>query len=210
MPQIRVKEGFEIYPEGLYFLEVKNISIQEAKYGDNAGNQFLSWEDNILDAQDEQYIGETYRHTTPIDISPRSKYFPLLEVLGVVLPEDTKEIIYDTDDFIGQQFVASVKIEKISKGRNAGGDKNVFTQVWTPEAFQEQQQKASRMTTRLSSNSQTKLSQPQSGVNDTPNVQENSAPTETVKAPVVSNPPKEPITKRNNIFQGQNLSDFPE
>ncbi len=207
MATIKVKEGIEIYPEGLYYLRVKKIDIQEVKQGERAGDQFLTWEEDILDAGDESYIGETFKHTSPLIISPRSKYFRLLEVLGVPVPKDGEEVEYDTDDFIGQEFVASVGVSKITQGRNAGREKNEFKQLWTPQEFQEFQQKSTRLTGKLNPNQNTQQSQNQVGKL---NSNQNQVNTEVVKPSVPAESPAPPVSERKNIIHSSNLSDFPE
>jgi len=197
MATIKVKEGFEVFPEGLYFLKVKKIDVQEVKQGERAGNQFLTWEEDILDAHDDSYIGETFKHTTPLEISPRSKYFRLLEVLGVPIPKDGEEVEYDTEDFIGKEFVASVGISKITQGRNIGKDKNEFKQLWTPEEFQAFQEKSSKLTSKLNSSPA-----PKKEIRTTSLLEDVEETTETVSPP--------PISQRKNIINSPNLSDFPK
>lgn len=212
MPTIKVKEGIEIYPEGLYFLRVSKIEVQTVKQGERAGDQFLTWESLILDASDGNYVNETYKHTTPLAISPRSKYFRLLEVLGVTVPEDGEEVAYDTDDFINKEFVASVDISKITQGKNIGRDKNEFKQLWTPVEFQQFQQKS------------VKLGNKAAGPPEQPSVNvsfsENQTPATVNSQPVGTAPPQEkespaetvkaPISQRPNIINSTNLNDFPE
>jgi hypothetical protein len=147
MPVIKVKEGVNVIPTGLYVFQVKAINVQTAKRGMNAGNQFLVWEEDILEPED--FVGETFNHATPLNISPASKHFKLLNILGVPMPEEKQEVEYDTDNFIGKAFVAEVIVTKITDGANAGNEKNEFKNLWSPEGFQAHQNKAAALSNKL-------------------------------------------------------------
>lgn len=143
MAVIKIKEGFDARPEGIYVFQVKNIEVRTAEKGKNAGNQFLSWESIVQESPDHpDLVGESFYHTTPLGCSPRSKYYPLFAALGAGLREDEKEMEIDTDDFIGLEFVADVIITKVGDS-----ERNEFKNVWSVEKFIELQNKASKVGT---------------------------------------------------------------
>ncbi len=131
MAVIKIKEGYDVKPEGLYVLQVKEIQVKTAQKGNNAGNPFLSWEDTILEAPEQELVGESFFHITPPGCSPKSKHYPLFVALGYSIPEGKKEMELDTDDLPGKEFVAEIKITK-----DGDNEKNEFKNIWSIEGFQ--------------------------------------------------------------------------
>jgi len=161
MTKIVIKEGQNLYPEGLYVLQVKSIKPQVATTGTNAGGSFLVWESEVLQCTDNpEMAGEIYKHITPAGCSPKSKYFRLFSILGVSLAEGQKEVEFDTDDLIDGQFVAEVAIEKVEAGKNAGGERNFFKQLWSIEEFQQHLDKAHSLRNKLTNTANPQQHQP--------------------------------------------------
>lgn len=138
MTKIVIKESGEVIPAGIYVLRVNNITVQTAKTGDNAGNSFLAWEDDILEAPEEaqEFLGSSYKHTTPVGCSPRSKYYKLFTSLGISLSDGQKSLEFDTDELLGREFVADILVSKVAEGKNKGNDKNEFKDIWSIPEFQ--------------------------------------------------------------------------
>lgn len=150
MTKITIKEGLRTIPPGIYVLRVMNIKLAEAKRGANAGNSFLTWEDEIVESPDHpEYVGEIFRHTSPVGCSPRSKYYKLFTSLGVQLADGQKELEFDTDDLLNREFVAQIKLGKVESGENAGSDKNEFENIWSIEEFTELSRKSSAFLSKL-------------------------------------------------------------
>lgn len=143
MARIVIKEGYEVKPEGLYYLQVRNVLPKIAEKGPAAGNTFLSWEADVIDGP-ETTIGETYNFITPAECSPKSKYYKIFEAVGFALPEGERELILDTKDLIGKEFIAEVTVIK-----NADRDKNVFKNVWNLEEYANFQRKAKTLESKV-------------------------------------------------------------
>uniref|UniRef100_A0A7C3SNK4 Uncharacterized protein n=1 Tax=Dictyoglomus turgidum TaxID=513050 RepID=A0A7C3SNK4_9BACT len=141
MAIIKIKEGYEIKPEGLYVLRVNKIDVRTSERGVTAGSQFLVWEDIIVESPDHpELVGDTFTHSTPAGCSPKSKYYKVFQSVGMSIPEGQKEIEFDTDELIGKEFVADVIVVKVNDQ-----ERNDFKNVWSIEEFQEQQRKATQI-----------------------------------------------------------------
>jgi hypothetical protein len=183
MAVIKIKEGYDVKPEGLYVLQVKEIQVKTAQKGNNAGNPFLSWEDIILEAPEQELVGESFFHITPPGCSPKSKHYKLFASLGYAIPEGKKEMELDTDDISGKNFVAEIIITK--EGDN---ERNEFKNIWSIEEFQKHLDNTQAIKSKITGATQTNTK---------------SVITKTVQAPEVS--------KKTNVLQGSagKLTDFP-
>ncbi|MFA5398251.1 MAG: hypothetical protein WC346_19725 [Methanogenium sp.] len=145
MAIIKLKEGYDVRPQGLYVLQVKKIDVRTAEKGPNAGNQFLAWEDLILESPDHpDLVGENYSHTTPPGCSPKSKYYPLFQTLGAGIPEGKKEFDLDTDLLIGKTFIAEIIITKVNDT-----ERNEFKNIWSVEEFTNLQRRTDLLKQKL-------------------------------------------------------------
>ena len=193
MAVIKIKEGFECRPEGLYVFQVKNIEVRTAEKGKNAGNQFLAWESEVTESPDHpDLVGESLYHSTPLGCSPKSKYYPLFQALGAVIPEGDKELEFDTDDLIGGEFVADLIIT-----RSGDQERNEFKTVWSVEKFTELQNKTAKLGSRLTG---------------TPSPQVNTVtmPKPAVESSVEKTIPSRTIKgSRANITETNTIDNFP-
>lgn len=151
MAVIKIKEGFDVKPAGLYVLQVKAIQEKTAQSGKNIGNQFLSWEDTILEADDPELIGESYFHITPPGCSPKSKHYKLFDCLGFGIPEGAREMNLDTDELVGKEFVAEIGVDK-----DGDTERNSFKNIWSTEEFKAHLAKTEALKSKLLSTSAAK------------------------------------------------------
>lgn len=182
MAIITIKEGYEVKPAGMYVLRVKDVQVKTAQKGANAGNSFLAWEDEVLEADDSSLIGESYSHITPPGCSPKSKHYKLFDSLGFGIPEGEKEMKFDHVNLIGREFVAEVIVTK-----DGDNEKNEFKNIWSPEEFHAHLQKTAALSSKLVSSATTVI------------------PKTITKTVTV---PEQP--KKASILQGSKLSDFPQ
>ena len=211
MAVVRIKDNFQLYPDDIYVVKIKEVKEQKTK--DNI-NTFLVWNYDILEP--EEFNGQTIGQITSPDIGPKSKYWRLLEALGVQVPEEgEKNIEYDTDDFIGAELFVEVITQK---GKKDNVERNIFKNIWSPIEFEELQKKT---TVRGASIRQPIQQQPS----------QHSAPPPPAGAPAQQRttlPPRAPITQTarpsaptrrlgntpppaNNVTTTDtNLSDFPQ
>ncbi len=216
MAVIKIKEGYDVRPQGLYVLQVKKIDVRIAEKGPNAGNSFLAWEDLILESPDHpDLVGESYSHTTPPGCSPKSKYYPLFQALGAGIPEGKKELDLDTDLLVGKTFIAEIIITKVNDV-----ERNEFKNIWSVEEFTNLQRRTDLLKQKLTggSPSQTQvvtgntITQP---VQQTQVVPE-AAPQQTVftspNNTIFNSPPQSgilttPVTQNTNVNAPINTGD---
>jgi hypothetical protein len=188
MAVIKIKEGYDVRPEGLYVLQVKEVQVKEAKTGKTAGSPFLSWEDTIIEAPEhEDLIGESYFDITPPGCSPKSKYYKLFASLGYSIPEGKKEMELDTDDLAGKEFVAEIGVAK-----DGDTERNEFKNIWSVEEFQKHLEKTQAIKSKIIGGSSATV----------------------VKSPVVTKTitVQEETVEKASVLQGSagKLTDFPK
>jgi hypothetical protein len=191
MAIVKIKEGYDVRPQGLYVLQVKKIDVRTAEKGPNAGNQFLAWEDLILESPDHpDLVGESYSHTTPPGCSPKSKYYPLFQALGAGIPEGKKEFDLDTDLLTGKTFIAEIIITKVNDT-----ERNEFKNIWSVEEFTNLQRRTDLLKQKLTGG--TPQTQVITGNTITPPVQTQVTP-DVVQQQTVFTPPNSSILGSSN------------
>jgi len=144
MAVVKIYEGGLVYPTGIYAFRVNSIAEKSGVNG-----PYLMWESEILSPED--FVGSKYRHISPLNVSLKSKYLGLFLAVGAQGPDEgSKEIAFDTDDFIGAEFYAELEITVVKEGENKGTERNEIKNAWSPEAFEEHRAKTAKVVSRSS------------------------------------------------------------
>lgn len=128
MPTVKIK-NYDPLPPDTYHLQINGCIERE---GDNG--PYYQWEIEVVEEESAE-LGRTFNYLTAVAFGPASKAYKFLRAAG--MGEVAADVEFDSDEFIGCQFVAKI----VTKTTKRGAETNDFEALWTIDEYQAEVEK---------------------------------------------------------------------